>query len=259
MILALGVFDGVHRGHQQIIAEADMVITFDPHPNQGVHLLTTLEERQSLVSNLHVIAFTEHISRLSPEGFVKEILVNQFQSTKVIVGYDFAFGYNRSGHTTDLQRLGKQYGFEVEIIPRFTVDGIPPKSSTIRQLLGQGDVEGAAHLLGRNYSVTGVVGPGKRLGRELGFPTANLTVPANKLIPAQGVYLGTNCLINIGEIMEVHILEFEGDLYGQSITVEFVKRLRNEIVFETHEALKQQVEKDIEIAKKLLSFSPPVQ
>ncbi|MFA5928831.1 MAG: bifunctional riboflavin kinase/FMN adenylyltransferase [Candidatus Margulisiibacteriota bacterium] len=252
MILALGVFDGVHLGHQQVIAKADKVLTFDPHPNSGAHLLTTLEERKKLIPNLVVLPFDKHLSMLTPEGFVKEVLVGQFKASKVVVGYDFAFGYNREGHTSDLVNLGRKYGFEVEVIPVFMVDEIIPKSSTIRNLLGMGEVEEAASLLGRNYSVTGIVGKGKQLGRELGFPTANLELPENKLIPAEGVYLGQDCLINIGEIMEVHILEFSGDLYGQSLTVEFFKRLRPEIEFTDHRDLIAQVEKDIALAKKML-------
>ncbi|MFH1428138.1 MAG: riboflavin biosynthesis protein RibF [Candidatus Margulisiibacteriota bacterium] len=252
MILALGVFDGVHLGHQRIIQKADQVLTFDPHPNKGVHLLTTLEERKQLIPNLIVINFDEHVSKLSPEAFVREILIKKFKPEKVIAGYDFAFGYNRTGHITDLQALGQKYGFEVEIMPEYKIAGATPKSSLIRRLLGEGNVEEAAKLLGRNYTVSGVVGPGKQLGRELGFPTANLEISGDKLIPAEGVYLGNNCLINVGEIMEVHILEFEGDLYGQTLSVEFIKKLRDEIKFDNHVQLKAQVEKDIEKAKQLL-------
>ena len=251
MILALGVFDGVHLGHQQIIAKADKVITFDPHPNQGVHLLTTISERKLLIPNLEIITFDEHLSRLSPEAFIRDIIISRFSPSKIIVGYDFAFGYNRSGHLGVLQELGLKYNFQVEVIPEYKIAGLTPKSSTIRHLLGDGDVESAAKLLGRNYTVTGIVSPGKQLGRELGFPTANLQIPTEKLIPAQGVYLGDNCLINVGEIMEVHILEFSGDLYNQSLTVEFVKKIRSEMVFENHEALKVQIEKDLKI---MMSF-----
>jgi riboflavin kinase/FMN adenylyltransferase len=264
MKLALGVFDGVHRGHQQVIERAHRVITFDPHPNTGIHLLTTLRERQDLIGNLDVIHFNRRLTNLSPRDFIKKIILPRYKNLEgIIVGHDFAFGYNREGNVSTLEALGKEFDFTVEVIPEYKIKGKQIRSSAIRRLLAQGDVTTANLYLGRTYQLTGKVVHGHGRGATLGFPTLNIEPDhPNKLIPCEGVYAGEVILDNkiykaaifIGEcrtfgesekVIEAHVLDYTGQAYGKTCTLFFNKYLRPEQKFSSQKKLIAQIKKDI--------------
>jgi len=279
IVLALGNFDGVHTGHRKLILDAIgysrkhripcFAMTFDPHPQEivcpgrGLCLLTTLQERISLMAGLGVDGvivkeFSRTISKLSPEKFIYDFLVKHLKVRKVFVGYDFAFGHKRAGTVLMLKKLGGKYGFEVNAVRPVATHGHIVKSSTIRDMLTRGDFGKAVKLLGHPYTITGKVVKGRGRGRRLGFPTANLKIDSDKLVPMHGVYIGRmggrKCLVNIGSrptfaeekfAVEVHIPGFHGSLRGKVIKVDLYKRLRDEIHFSDVEKLKQQIRKDI--------------
>ena len=268
MKLALGVFDGVHIGHQKVIEKAHRVMTFDPHPNPGRHLLTTLKERQDLIGNLDVIRFNKWVSNLSPEDFVKKIILKRYKNlTTVIVGEDFAFGYNREGDTKTLLDLGKKHGFDVEIIPEITYQKEPVRSTEIRHFLGHGNLEMATKYLGRAYQLSGRIYRGSGTGHKLGFPTINIQPEdSNKLIPLEGVYKGEAIVNNqaykaaifIGtrktfdgehKVVEAHLLGFNQKVYGKRATVFFYEYLRNEKKFKDATALSKQIKRDVKLVK----------
>jgi riboflavin kinase/FMN adenylyltransferase len=266
--VALGTFDGVHMGHQAVIEQAleagpePTVVTFDPHPRTAlgnrVELLTTLERRLELLEELGVqaalvVAFTLEVARLEPEQFVEQVL-RPIAAEVVVAGADFRFGHGRKG---DLD-LVRSLGFDVRPVP--LIAGV--SSSTIRDLLRGGDVEGAAKLLGRPPEVGGTVVAGEARGGTLGFPTANLDVRPELLVPGNGIYAGAaaghRAAISIGtnphyggheRRVEAHLLDFSGDLYGQRLVVELWQRLRDEQVFETENDLIQQIAADVELAR----------
>ena len=260
--IAVGVFDGVHKGHQKVIEKAHLVISFDPHPNKAVHLLTTPAERQDLIGNIKFIKFNKKISQMSPEDFVK-MLVKKFHPESICVGHDFAFGYNREGNVQILRQLGEKYGFIVEEIPEVFIDGIPVRSSAIRKLLAKGDIAQATEFLGREYQVSGKIVHGVGRGKTLGFPTINVCPDhPDKLLPLEGVYAGEvilekkiyRCAIFIGEcesfgetkkVLEAHILNFNGNVYGKKCTLFFKNYLRPVQKFANQEALKNQIRQDI--------------
>ncbi|MFC1517746.1 bifunctional riboflavin kinase/FAD synthetase [Candidatus Margulisiibacteriota bacterium] len=268
MKIALGVFDGVHLGHQKVIERAHRVFTFHPHPNRGIHLLTTLRERKELINNLEIVKFGPKIGSLTPEEFVRDFLVKRYRPEVVCVGEDYAFGYNRRGNVSFLRKLGKKYNYQVEIIPEVDIKGKPIRSSRIRRLLGERRIEEAAVLLGRDYQLSGKVVHRQGLGRKLGFPTANIKVDKNKLIPGTGVYSGKvivanklyPCAISIGEQktfgghnieIEVYILNFKHNIYRKRITVFFEKFIRHQKKFSSAGQLVAQIKKDIlKIASK---------
>lgn len=283
-VIALGTFDGVHRGHQKVISSAvkyarrmrvpAIVITFDPHPQQlivperGLKLLTTLEERQELfyqlgIDKVVVIRFDHQVQRLSYEEFVKKYLVNRLKAKKVFVGFDYAFGRRRTGDVSALRRLGKKYGFSVKVVEPVSVRHHPVKSRIIRELISAGKFKKAVCLLGHPYQITGRVVRGARRGKNLGFPTANLRINSHKLIPAHGVYAGRvgerKCVVNIGArptfgtdhtVVEVHILNFKQNIRGRTLKVNLIKRLRDEKQFSDVEELKEQIRKDIASVRK---------
>jgi riboflavin kinase/FMN adenylyltransferase len=285
IVLILGNFDGVHLGHQKLIHEATkyakknklpcFAMTFDPHPQEvvnpgrGLSLLTTLSERIALMRGLGVDGvivkeFNKKISNLPAEKFIYDFLVEHLKVRKVFVGYDFAFGHNRSGTISVLKKLGGKYGFAVNAVKPVMTHGHLVKSSTIRDMLTRGNFSKAVKLLGHPYTMTGKVVRGRGMGNKLGFPTANLKLADDKLVPAYGVYVGhvgeRMCVINIGSrptfaefgfAIEVHIPDFHGNLRGKVLQVDIFKRLRDEIHFSDVEKLKQQIRKDIEKAKKL--------
>ncbi|MDX5437782.1 MAG: riboflavin biosynthesis protein RibF, partial [Pontibacter sp.] len=215
--------------------------------------------------------FTKEFSRTSSRSFITDILVRAINTKVLVIGYDHRFGKNREGSFEHLKARSAQYGFEVEEIPRQDVDDIGVSSTKIRRALESGDIETANRYLGRHYTLTSVVEEGNKLGRTIGFPTANLALPpAHKLIPGNGVYAvwawaeGKRypAMMNIGLrptvdgkqlTLEVHLLNFSGDLYGKNVTVEFVEQLRKERKFNNVEALKAQLEKDKEATEQLLS------
>ena len=268
--VALGTFDGVHTGHRGVIEQAleagpePTVVTFDPHPRTAlgnrVELLTTLERRLELLEELGVqatlvVAFTLELARLEPEQFVEQVL-RPIAAEVVVAGADFRFGHGRRG---DLE-LVRSLGFDVRAVP--LIEGV--SSSTIRDLVREGDVEAAAKLLGRPAEVEGTVVAGEARGGTLGFPTANLDVRPELLVPGNGIYAGAaaghRAAISIGtnphyggheRRVEAHLLDFSGDLYGQRLVVELWRRLRDEQAFETENDLIQQIGADVELARHL--------
>ena len=252
-----------------------VLLTFDPHPrmvlypeDHGLQLLTTLDEKVALlkesgIDNLIVHPFTREFSRTTSIDFVRNILVNQLGTNRLVIGYDHHFGRNREGSFEHLKEFGPLYGFEVEEIPAEELEDVSISSTKIRQALDQGDVATANSYLGSVYRISGFVIEGNKLGRQLGFPTANIRIDhTNKLIPANGVYAVLTAvngqffkgMLNIGHrptvnalqtsTIEVHIFDFEGDLYGKTIELHFKERIRDEQKFEGLQALQQQLELD---------------
>jgi riboflavin kinase / FMN adenylyltransferase len=295
-IVALGNFDGVHKGHLGVIApvselasvvigSASTVVTFSPHPQefftgQRRTLLTPLDEKIRLLQSIGIeqlvlLPFDRELANLSPEQFIETILVQCLQSERVSVGEDFRFGCHRSGNSTDLQTIAATFGIDVEIVPLQTQAGQRISSSAIRQALEQGQLEQANQLLGRPYQLTGQVVQGQQLGRTIGFPTANLKLSPEKFLPRKGVYSvwvdeidgQLSCdtssgpilgVMNIGDrptvngtqqTIEVHLLDWSGDLYGHTVTVSLEKFLRPEQKFASLDALKDQIQADSEAAR----------
>jgi riboflavin kinase/FMN adenylyltransferase len=266
--VAIGSFDGVHRGHQAVLAAAKKtglaltVITFDPHPRialgNKVDLLTTLERRLELLdeagaSDTFVAAFTQELQRLEPEEFAERYL-RAIGTVSVVAGEDFRFGVRRSGDPALLERLG----FTV-VVPQ-QVPGV--SSTAIRAALGEGDVVGAASMLGRPFELDGNVVAGHQRGGTLGYPTANLLLEPDLAVPRYGIYageaLGHRAAVSIGtnphyggteRRIEPYLLDFEGDLYGKRLVVELWERLRDEAVFESEAALVDQIARDVEAAR----------
>lgn len=283
-VATIGTFDGVHIGHQEILkrivktAEVSnlksIVLTFFPHPRMvlqkdaNIKLINTIAERRNLLEKqgldyLFVQPFTKAFSRLTAEDFVREILIKQLRVKKIIIGYDHHFGRNRNANIEDLKLFGKKYGFEVEEIPAQDIDEVSVSSTKIRNALLDGDMETANNYLGYHFSITGVVISGKGIGKTIGFPTANIQIDQEyKLIPKQGVYLvkwlnqnqtvfglmniGNNPTVNSSEkvFLEVHFLNFNKNIYGETIQLEFLYRLRDEVKFDSLDLLKEQIVKD---------------
>lgn len=294
-VVTLGVFDGVHRGHRMLLEHVagiartrggeSLAITFDPHPRlvlsedpSGLSFLTTPEEKQKLIEetgieHLLIITFTREISNLTAYEFIKQFLVEKLKVSHLVVGYDHHFGRDRKGDFTTILECGNKFGFSVEKMDEITTSHGVISSTAIREALIAGKPEEANDLLGYSYSLTGRVISGRELGRQLGFPTANIH-PSDpfKLIPANGVYaveiLHKNSLfkgmMSIGSnptvsndpglrFIEVNIFDFTRMIYGQEITVKFRFRLRDEIKFENTLKLAEQLELDRKAAEKLLA------
>jgi riboflavin kinase/FMN adenylyltransferase len=286
--VALGMFDGVHLGHQSVLnhtvesaADAGAVsvaITFDQHPNVVVaptrtpSLIYSLPQRLRAIEwlgleTLLLIHFDEEFSRQSGQEFITR-LVNDFGRVhSICVGASFTFGHKRSGNVALLRALGDQFGFTVQALPPVLSDGLVVSSTRIRGAIQKGDLTAASRMLGRGYSIAGAVIKGERLGRELGFPTANLDV-AGLALPPAGVYAGQalangkawRAVMNIGHRptlnrpaselrAEVHLLSFEGDLYGQELEFRFIENLRGERKFASLDALKAQIARDVRAAE----------
>jgi riboflavin kinase/FMN adenylyltransferase len=267
--VAVGSFDGVHRGHQAVVDAVrgtglePTVITFDPHPRialgNKVELLTTLERRLELldqagVGDVLVAAFTPELQQLTPEEFAERYL-RAIDVETLVAGEDFRFGVRRSGDLALLERLG----FEIVVVPE-----VPGVSSTaIRTALGEGDVRAAAEMLGRPFELDGVVVAGDQRGGTLGYPTANLRLEPDLVVPQYGIYagfgLGHRAAISVGtnphyggteRRIEPFLLDFDGDLYGKRLVVELWERLRDEAVFESEAALVDQIARDVEATKR---------
>ena len=291
-VLTIGTFDGVHLGHQKIVERVvttarqegllATVFTFFPHPrmvvqhDKGLKLIHTSEEKKQLLQQLGVDLlvvqpFNEAFAQLSAEEFVSTILVQRLNVKKVIIGYDHRFGRNRTANIDDMRLFGKKYGFAVEEISVQEVDEVSVSSTKIREALNKGDVTTAEHYLGTPYSLTGTVVHGLKLGRTLGYPTANIQVTEDyKLIPKDGVYavysyigsrkvygmmsIGKNPTIERkGASIEVYFFDFNGDLYDQKLTIEFVQYLREEQKFATIDLLKKQLQDDETAARKAIA------
>ncbi|GBF81290.1 bifunctional riboflavin kinase/FAD synthetase [Aphanothece sacrum] len=296
--IALGNFDGIHLGHQQVLAPIlyppetilslksppyPTIVTFTPHPQeffsgQPRQLLTPLWEKVQHLEQLGIVQlvqlpFDRELAVLSPQEFVANILVKQLQTKTISIGQDFRFGRGRMGTAEDLQEIAASFGVSVHITSLKTDDSPSTtriSSSLIRQCLTDGNIPQANLMLGYSYSLIGTVVPGQQMGRTLGFPTANLKLPSNKFIPRHGVYcvrvyLETqqmvNGVINIGHrptlngqipTIEVHLLDWSGDLYQQTLTVTLEKFLRPERRFPSLEALKEQITSDCHLARKFL-------
>jgi riboflavin kinase/FMN adenylyltransferase len=279
--VAVGTFDGVHLGHRRVIEGSDTVLTFDPHPVSVVaphaapKLLTTLTRKAQLVEalgveELVVIPFDRAFAARSGEEFVDSVLAGPLNATRVAVGENFRFGHRAQG---DVALLGADTRFETHVEPLLEVDGEVVSSSHIRGLVLGGAVEYAGHLLGAPYMVAGDVVHGDKRGRELGFPTANLVPPEGYVVPGHGVYAarascdgladGVPAAVNVGvrpqfetgrgELIEAFLIDWDGDLYGRRLHVEFLKRLRGERRFASVDALVEQMAKDTESARALAS------
>ncbi|SHG39015.1 riboflavin kinase / FMN adenylyltransferase [Chryseolinea serpens] len=291
-VVTSGTFDGVHVGHQKILSRLretaaknggeTVVITFWPHPRLVLHpedtslkLLNTFEEKAALlkaqgIHHLVRIPFTKEFSQLSSEEFITQIIVNTIGTRKLVIGHDHHFGKNREGSFEQLLADGPKYGFAVEEIPRQDIDHVGVSSTKIRQALEEGDIDTATHFLGNFYSLTGRVVMGDKLGRLLGYPTANIEVDtAYKLVPADGIYavtvdhankrykgmlyIGNRPTVNgVKRNIEVNIFDFAQDIYGESLTVNFHKLIRGDIKFSDLEALKAQLHLDKIAAMKIL-------
>jgi riboflavin kinase/FMN adenylyltransferase len=289
-VVTIGNFDGVHLGHRAILARAcqrarelggeAVAITFDPHPLKvlrpelNLPLLTTAEQKLSLLaaSGLQavvVLPFTHELAAMPARDFVREYFCQRLQVREVVVGHDYRFGRGRQGDTDLLKEMGQQHGFTVQVVWAVEAEGAVVSSSLIRALLRLGKVAAGARLLGRPYGVVGQVVRGKGRGAKLlGVPTANLR-PANELLPASGIYAvrvrrGAETLPGVANIgtcptfdnqdlsLEVHLLSFNGDLYGENLEVLFVSRLREERRFSSIEALAAQIHADIDQARQVL-------
>jgi riboflavin kinase/FMN adenylyltransferase len=297
-VATIGVFDGVHLGHQQIIARArelagerglpTVLVTFTPHPSEvvrpGSHpgLLTTNTRKAELAEQLGVdvvafLPFTPEFSHLSPEEFVHQVLVADLHAATVVVGDNFRFGHKAAGDIDTLALLGRRWGFAAEAVTLLTDDNHPISSTYIRSCVRAGDVAAAAHALGRPHRLDGVVVRGDQRGRDLGFPTANLRAESYAAVPADGVYAGRVARIDewgntrpepprlaaisvgtnptfegVHQSVESFILDFDGDLYGQNLGVEFVHRLRGMERYDSIPALVTQMAADVEQTRRLL-------
>ena len=299
-VVTIGAYDGVHLGHQAVIAHvrelaasrdlSTVVVTFDRHPATVVRpesaprLLCDLDQKLELlaaagVDATYVIHFDEERSSETAEDFVDQVLVAQLNARAIVVGEDFHFGHNRGGNVALLHEMGATRNFVVDGLPLVDASGRPAgdtpnvSSTAIRALLADGDVTTAAALLGRPHEVRGVVESGDKRGRDLGFPTANLIIPAEIQLPADGIYAGLferadgtvhPTAISLGHrptfydrpqgapLLECHVLDFAGDLYGEAVRVRFVERLRGEERFDSVDALVAQMARDCDQARSLL-------
>lgn len=291
-VVTSGTFDGVHLGHRKILDRVKeiaarhqgetVVITFWPHPRlvlkpeeQTLKLLNTFEEKAELlkeqgIQHLVRIPFTKEFSQLSSLEFVHRILIDAIGTRKLVIGYDHHFGKNREGSFELLRANAPQLGFDVEEIPAQDIDHVTVSSSKIRRALESGDVTTASHFLGRSYSITGLVVKGDKLGRVMGYPTANISIESHfKLVPADGIYavrvlhgdrryggmlyIGNRPTVaGIKRSIEVNIFDFDSDIYGETLTVTFERLLRTDSKFRDLEALKQQLHLDKQLALEAL-------
>jgi len=289
--IAIGSFDGVHLGHRRVIAAAvgaaadagltSAAVTFQPHPmrllrpEQAPDELSTLDRQAELTSllgldELVVIRFTPELSLIPADEFAVGVVAGVLGARLVFVGGNFRYGHRAQGTTETLSARGRTLGFEVEVVPMLEIDGAPVSSSRIRELLGRGEVEAAARLLGRAPWVEGMVVRGDGRGREIGVPTANLQLEQHTVRPATGIYAGRAHLpgedhvaaISVGSNptfsdggdrirVEAHLLDFDGDVYGRPIRLEFTHRLRDELRFDSVDALVEQMGRDIAMTRQL--------
>ena len=292
-VVTSGTFDGVHIGHQKIINKLKeiaaknngetVVITFWPHPrlilkpeDESLRLLNTFEEKAELlkkqgIQHLLRIPFTKEFSQITSQAFIKSILVDTIGTKKLVIGYDHRFGNNREGSFEQLQVNGPAYGFDVQEIERQDIDHVAVSSTKIRKALESGDIETANHFLGRAYSLTGEVVKGDKLGRVLGYPTANIDIDSrHKLIPSDGIYavmvthesatykgmlyIGNRPTINgTKRVIEVNLFDFNKEIYGESLTVYFQDLIRLDEKFHDLEALKSRLHQDKIEALSILS------
>lgn len=292
--VGLGNFDGLHIGHMALINTLikesklngldSIVYTFMKHPENILRkklftpLLTNVGKKIELLGEtplkyLYVDEFDENFSRLKPEAFVKDVLVDRLRIKLAVAGFNYRFGYKGQGDTELLKELGKKYGFKVIVISPIKLDDYVVSSTLIRQYVSRGDMEMVFKLLGRHYSINGEVHSGRRIGNTMGFPTANITPENYLILPNNGVYITKTLLdntlyssiTNIGRnptfeglekvSIETHILDFDKDIYGKKIEVFFISKVRGEKKFENKDALVKQIERDIIKAREFLSIN----
>ncbi|SRR5712691_1549544 len=288
-VVALGVFDGVHLGHREILGTAvtraregglvAVACTFEPRPMEILQPgrapapIATLDERLDLIAatgveTTVVLAFTRALAAVEPEAFVKDVVLQRLRAREIVVGFNHTFGRGARGNAQLLEELAPRLGFRVDVVPPRVVDGVPVSSSEIREALRLGDVERAGRYLGRPYAIGGTVEAGAGRGRTLGFPTANIR-PDRPLLIATGVYAGTveagegrhGAVVNVGVrptfgenrlVVEAHLLDFAGNLYDRPVSLAFLGRLREERKFADVETLRRQIAEDVDSARKRL-------
>jgi riboflavin kinase / FMN adenylyltransferase len=290
IFLAIGVFDGVHLGHQAVISTSakhahsangtPVVVTFDPHPDKVLrpkaapHLLTATQHKITLicglgVAHLLIITFDKQFATTEPEDFVQQLVKHSKPLREICVGHEWSFGKNRRGNLELLKKLGARFDFGVIGIPPVTMNGELVSSTTIRQAVEAGDLRKAAEMLGREYTILGTVVRGDDLGKKIGFPTANLSAH-NEQFPPNGVYFAEANLdgavhpgvVNLGyrptvssgkteRVLEIHLLDLKRDIYGKDLEVRFIRYLRPEKKFENIDALVRQIEADVKRARAL--------
>src|SRR5205085_8693757 len=289
LFLAIGVFDGVHLGHQAVVSTSaeharavngtPVVVTFDPHPEKilrpeiAPHLLTATPHKIALIRDLGmayllIITFDKQFAATEPEDFVQQLAQHSKPLREICVGHKWSFGRNRRGNLELLKKLGARSDFNVVGIPPVTVNGEIVSSTTIRQAVEAGDLRKAAEMLGREYTILGTVVRGDDVGKKIGFPTANLSAH-NEQFPPNGVYFAEAKLdgvvypgvVNLGcrptvsskteRILEIHMLDFDRDIYGKDLELRFIRYLRPEKKFENLDALVRQIERDVQQAREL--------
>jgi riboflavin kinase/FMN adenylyltransferase len=288
-VVTLGNYDGVHLGHQQIFQQVidnahhksgtSIIFTFEPHPLHVLSpynappLLNTFRRKMELFESFGIdvvvcAEFTIEFAAMPPEEFVQKILVEKIGVKEIYVGYDYAFGKGKKGTTEALKQMGKEKNFKVTIVPAYTLQEEAVSTTGIRKRVLNGQMEGVTRMLGRTYATEGIVVPGDHRGKTLGFPTANI-YSHNQIYPKRGVYavqvehseqlyngvvnIGTHPTFGEGEVtIEVHILDFHEEIYGQFVRVLYIKRLRDEIAFKSKEDLICQIKKDIDEANKII-------
>ncbi len=287
-VVALGNFDGVHLGHQaifrhvrsrvQALQGTGMVLTFEPHPARVLRpehappLLTTFDQKMQLIEAQGIdvglrIPFTDRFAQQRPEAFIQEVLCRTIGARELVVGYDYRFGHERSGTVDHLQAAASTYGYDVTVVEAITVAGLIVSSSNIRKLVQRGEVEDAGHLLGRDYAIEGPVVEGFRRGRTIGYPTANVQ-SINEIVPQTGVYAVRAtwrgaCFDGVANVgynptfaneklsVEAHLFDFQADVYGETLRVAFVRKIRDERKFDSIDALVAQIAQDAERARAI--------
>ncbi|MEO8446325.1 MAG: bifunctional riboflavin kinase/FAD synthetase [bacterium] len=295
-VVTVGTFDGVHQGHSRIIEKLNsikdskglrsVVVTFEPHPQivlrnrtKDIRILSTLDEKIEILKDkgidlVYVINFTKEFSETNAEDFYKNYLVDKIGMTDLVLGYDHMFGKNREGNFDSLMSISGKYGFTVDKVDEFRLEGEHISSTVIRKLIESGKMEKVSELLGRNYSIEGKVIEGKKLGAELGYPTANIEISSEyKLIPREGIYavetdrkgiknygmmsIGLNPTVSSDDALklEVNIFDFNEKIYGEKIKINFISYLRDEEKFETLDELKKQMSLDKENCLRIINES----
>lgn len=291
-VLTIGTFDGVHQGHKAILQKVtenakavkgeSVLITFDPHPrkllfpHQPLGIITPLSQKLQLIADagiqhIVVVPFTKEFSEFSAQQYIEDFLVKRFRPHSIVIGYDHRFGHDRRGDLSLLEQYAAQYNYELIEIPAQLIDDATVSSTKIRHAINNGDMEYVNHMLGRNYVLSGIVVHGNQLGRTIGYPTANLQPSdTEQIIPGIGIYaiyaihdnIQYSAMLSIGynptvtdkkELrIEANIFDFDKDIYGQPLTIVFIKRLRGEEKFSSLEALKGQLHKDKEVTLKVI-------
>jgi riboflavin kinase/FMN adenylyltransferase len=291
-VVTVGTFDGVHRGHWAVLDEIrrraletgarSILVTFHPHPLTIVRpeaappLLTTPTEKKEILAESGLdyavfLTFGTELAAMAPDRFVREILVGRLGVSELVIGYDHGFGKDRAGSVDTLRAIGAELGFAVDVVPPVSAGEEPVSSTRIRRAVAAGELEKASSALGRPYSLRGLVVKGDGRGRTLGFPTANLALTGNgKLIPPPGIYVVRGALrsgmyggaLHLGPrptfrgsppTIELHLIDFDGDIYGEEVRVDFIRRIRDVQPFQTVEALVRQMSEDVAEARRILS------